>query len=414
MRLDRALRKLEGPSISDRPPTAAPTPVTAHPAIIRVTSATPTSDRYPGKLQTYDLTAKTYSDGADCWVVGPNGESLTTGKYHTRLMGILAADSKAVFIASGRVQGSGTLNTIPKWTPDGFTLGDSNETDDGTTFGIGKRFSAAAGVVTTGSTDALDVGDLSTVFLNCSDAITVIGGIANGTAGRRLKFINVSSNVALFEHEEGTASAGDRLRLSESTDQLYTANEGIDLVYGSDGTASRWRACAGTVQHDHGDGTQYIARATVTIANTTTETTIISGTGSGSTTLDYALGYVIRWHAAGYVSSTGANPTLTTRTKLAGTTHITRANLFVINPTNSNWSFDGHFLIHTDGSPGTLRGSQGSLGEFGAGVDVMQADGNVTSPAAGAFNMTMQWDAAAAGNTVTISEFFVEVLPTPQ
>lgn len=38
---------------------------------------------------------------------------------------------------SGSVNGSGTLNYIPKWTPNGFTLSNSQMVDDGTNVGIG-------------------------------------------------------------------------------------------------------------------------------------------------------------------------------------------------------------------------------------------------------------------------------------
>jgi hypothetical protein len=37
----------------------------------------------------------------------------------------------------GGISGSGTTNYLPKWTPDGFTLGNSQIFDDGTNVGIG-------------------------------------------------------------------------------------------------------------------------------------------------------------------------------------------------------------------------------------------------------------------------------------
>jgi hypothetical protein len=74
------------------------------------------------------------------------------------------------------VTGSGTLNTIPKWTPDGFTLGNSNLTDDGSTVTV----SSAASFNTNGHTN---LGDATT------DNVVVRGnlrttGAANQFAGR--------------------------------------------------------------------------------------------------------------------------------------------------------------------------------------------------------------------------------------
>lgn len=48
-------------------------------ALLRITSGTATSGRYPAKVQSYDAATKTLTDGADCWAVEPGGSALTTG-----------------------------------------------------------------------------------------------------------------------------------------------------------------------------------------------------------------------------------------------------------------------------------------------------------------------------------------------
>lgn len=68
---------------------------------------------------------------------------------------------KRVFSQSGGgggLSGSGTLNYIPKWTPDGFTLGNSQIFDDGTNVGIGTATPNAKLVVYSSATNYATFG----------------------------------------------------------------------------------------------------------------------------------------------------------------------------------------------------------------------------------------------------------------
>lgn len=74
-------------------------------------TGTPTSGRYPGYVQTYDLNANTWADVAVAvWLVHPNGGQLPThfnqtGTYLTTYRvpavyaGVKASDGKAVYLA---------------------------------------------------------------------------------------------------------------------------------------------------------------------------------------------------------------------------------------------------------------------------------------------------------------------------
>lgn len=67
---------------------------------VRVTSTTQVDGRYPGRIQTYDAVTKVWSDLAaadDCWVVGKNGETLTTTKYGARRWGNAGSPDRPVF-----------------------------------------------------------------------------------------------------------------------------------------------------------------------------------------------------------------------------------------------------------------------------------------------------------------------------
>lgn len=60
------------------------------------------------------------------------------------------------------ISGSGTLNYIPKWTPDGATLGNSLLTDDGTTLIYNANFSVDAGTGNIGTNGSLTFPNLYT------------------------------------------------------------------------------------------------------------------------------------------------------------------------------------------------------------------------------------------------------------
>lgn len=72
---------------------------------VRVTSTTQTSDRYPGKLQTYDAVAKSWSDGNDIWIVDPNDNDLGEKIGEATLAGF--ANDRAVYVASANLWDDG-------------------------------------------------------------------------------------------------------------------------------------------------------------------------------------------------------------------------------------------------------------------------------------------------------------------
>lgn len=75
--------------------------------VVRVTSDTATDGRYPGKLQVYDASAKTYSDGPDCWVVDVNEGALEETNYVGRLSGLAGSPEYPVFVVTKQEAGGG-------------------------------------------------------------------------------------------------------------------------------------------------------------------------------------------------------------------------------------------------------------------------------------------------------------------
>lgn len=153
--------------------------------------------------------------------------------------------------------------------------------------------------------------------------------------------------------------------------------------------------------------------ATVTVANTTTETTLIS-TGIGTVTLPtnfFVAGKTIRIKAWGYMSSTG-NPTLTVKLKLGSTTVCTYTGTSG-NPSNNSWQVDSVITCRTTGSSGTVFG-QGLFEEVHGSGLVVGSDNTATTTinttSSLAVNLTAQWGTANAGNTITITNFVLEVM----
>lgn len=111
------------------------------------------------------------------------------------------------------VTGSGTVNTIPKWTPSTNTLGDSKLTDDGTTlnYNSGSFTAAAAGITMTADDPGAGVGDAGQIVVrgstdnnqqlkigyNTSGDYATIMSIRQGFGGRALYINPLAGNVGI-------------------------------------------------------------------------------------------------------------------------------------------------------------------------------------------------------------------------
>lgn len=74
--------------------------------VVRVTSATTTAGRHPGKVQQYDAATNVYTDLGDVWVVDANGGALAVQKYHARRFGDSASGGLPVFVADSTAAAS--------------------------------------------------------------------------------------------------------------------------------------------------------------------------------------------------------------------------------------------------------------------------------------------------------------------
>lgn len=158
------------------------------------------------------------------------------------------------------------------------------------------------------------------------------------------------------------------------------------------------------------DFTQYQA---VTVANSTTETTVI-GTGEGSLTFQknsLAVGKTFKVTALGYYSNT-STPTLTVKLK-AGSTVLLSSGAITTTASASNraFKFEGIVTVYSLGASGTVRGG-GKVEEVGSATTGIAGTSAVTvdTTANQTLNLTVQWGTANSSNTITITNLVVEEL----
>jgi len=135
-------------------------------------------------------------------------------------------------IPTGTVSGSGTLNYVPKWTPDGSTLGNSQIFDNGTNVGIGTsspseklHLSSAADIKLLVETTISGSGANSGLFLKT--ATEGYWGIQTGNAvSSGLRFYDLVANA---ERMRITASGNVGIGTSSPTAKLDVLNGTINL-----------------------------------------------------------------------------------------------------------------------------------------------------------------------------------------
>lgn len=105
--IQAAVKQLKGQHGNDRPDSGGlPSTGVAAVRMVRVTSTTQDSGRYPGKVVLYDPTPKTYSDLGDIWIVPANAEALAVQRYGAKASG--DANGRPVYQVVGGSGGGGS------------------------------------------------------------------------------------------------------------------------------------------------------------------------------------------------------------------------------------------------------------------------------------------------------------------
>ena len=162
---------------------------------------------------------------------------------------------------------------------------------------------------------------------------------------------------------------------------------------------------------------RFAQTATATLASSTTETTLVS-TGVGSVSLtknSIAVGKTFKVSGAGVFSNTGT-PTLDLKVKLGSVTVLdSGAITTVTTASNREFLFSGIITIRSIGASGTAF-AQGTFTEtLATGVSLNYPMSNAATVAVDttanlAFNVTAQWGASSASNTISLTNLLIEEL----
>ncbi len=220
--------------------------------------------------------------------------SVVAGGSGLCLMSTAGTPAFAACPGGGGATGSGTNNTLAKFTSTGSTIGDSTITDDGVTVGIGAALnvSGAADFATT-----LAAGTANAFQVSAAGAVTAVGvnsgtGLLQGTGGLTLTGTvlmndNVNSNVSI-----STGTSTGTINVGGGSAVLSLNTSTIDISAGAiTGVTGITMASGNFLQNGagtFGTGSGAVSlNGTVTVAATKT-LTVTSGLTSltGNTTGD--------------------------------------------------------------------------------------------------------------------------------
>ena len=226
------------------------------------------------------------------------------------------------------------------------------------------------------------------------------------------------SNVFLLQKASTTASSSGRVPAGTAP---TTPNEGD---YWNDSTQmANIDFIDGIKQHRA--GCIFTQTASVTVANTTAEVTLV-GSGVGTTTLPanffLPTGKTIRITAKGYYSSAGTGgQTIDIRVRLGGISGTvfldTGAQAAATANTNRLWQVDGVFTWRTVDN-GTGSGyAQGKFVVSGSAtvaaiwdMENTAVTGSINYSTTQQIVLSADWNSAAAGDTITCTNLMIEVL----
>lgn len=161
----------------------------------------------------------------------------------------------------------------------------------------------------------------------------------------------------------------------------------------------------------------FTSGAAVTVANTTTETTLVSTTGLGSTTIlndSVGVGKTFKVKVAGTLSTTGT-PTLTFKIKNGSTVLLTSGAVTQATITGESFAVEALVTVYAVGATGSVNG-QGTIVVTGSSPVVAKlpmsggAAVTVDTTANIALDVTAQWSAASTSNTLTVTSLVIEEL----
>ena len=141
---------------------------------------------------------------------------------------------------SGAIAGSGTVNTIPLWTPSGVQLGNSNIKQDGATGDISVTFGGVKALNVINTDKSVEIGEISTLTTTGDYSLNV--GENNSVSGRAsiavgdLNTASATNSIALGSGN--VASNNDTFAAGNANNATATASASLGTGNTSSGEAS--------------------------------------------------------------------------------------------------------------------------------------------------------------------------------
>lgn len=158
-------------------------------------------------------------------------------------------------------------------------------------------------------------------------------------------------------------------------------------------------------------GNIYTQTTSVTVANTVTETSLLTSTVTLPANF-FTIGKQLNIKVRGFHSG-ASTPTIRIRVKLGSTVVLDTGVINSGNSTNAYFDIDGVICCRTTGATGTIM-SQGYFTELGGGAGAFgmtnTAASTIDTTASLVYDVTVEWGTASASNTITSTNGYVCVM----
>ncbi len=268
---------------------------------------------------------------------------------------------------------------------------------------------AAEAVLITGGT-ATSGASSGTVIFTPANSHSGAWTIVSATQGIQEAISYLPSGITQVWVPAGTITLNADLSYAGKTNAAIVFNPGTVLA----GTGIVPVSASGLnyLQDERTKPCLFTQTATVTVANTGTETTLI-GAGVGSITLPanfFTIGRVLKVKAWGVHGATGG-PTIDLKIKVGGSTVLDTTAVTSNNDTNKAWQLEGWITCRTIGGTGTIIG-QGRYEEISHAAFGMAntATTTIDTTAALAIAITVQFGTADPANTISATNLTLEAI----
>ena len=283
------------------------------------------------------------------------------------------------------------------------------------------RFSVGIGAnslisLTTGNNNTsvgYGAGQLTTTAGGCV-YLGYNAGYNNTTTWNELYIANSSTATPLLHGNFAatTLKINGQLQLIASTTALAPLNLATGTAPTTPNAGDLWFTSNNNLDFAPIADTRTITMATgtiiadTTVSNTVTETVIYTSAISAD---EWHVGQVVNTRILGRFSTANASDSFTARLKIGGTT-ISTINSVSKNVTDVGFDIEFAFSMRAIGGSGSVYPHATAVFDHLAITDTPTAAVTVDTTTANDITLTIQWDNALAGNSVTISQGYTEYI----